>query len=139
MKALLDTNIILDILLKRQPFVASAQKVLQTTQHHQIQLFMTATTVTDVFYISRKEKGKEKTLEFIEDFLQFVEVASVDKAVILQALRSKVTDFEDAVQECAAKQAGISTIITRNDADFRNTTLDIYSPESFLNTFIPSA
>ena len=135
MNVLLDTNVLLDFVLEREPFVEYAEQVFEAAKYHTIQLFMTATTITDLFYIARKEKGKEQTLDLIEDLLQFVEVASVDKAVILQALRSELTDFEDAVQECAAKQAAIPTIVTRNEADFSNSDLEIHSPESFVKIY----
>ncbi len=135
MNVLLDTNVLLDFVLEREPFVKDAEKVFQVAKHHSIQLFMSATTITDVFYIARKEKGKEQTLAFIEDLLQCVEVASVDKAVILHALHAELPDFEDAVQEGAAKQAAISTIITRNEADFKHSDLDIYHPEAFVNIY----
>jgi len=66
----------------------------------------------------------EPALVLIEDLLQCVEVVSVSKAVILHALQSGLPDFEDAVQEGAAKQANISIIVTRNGGDFKQ------SPES---------
>lgn len=132
MNVLVDTNVLLDFVLEREPFVDYAEQVFEAAKHHSIQLFMSATTITDLYYIARKEKGKEQTLALIEDLLQFVEVASVDKTVILHALRSELPDFEDAVQEGAAKQAAISTIVTRNEADFTQSDLDIYHPETFV-------
>ena len=83
MKLLLDTNILLDIALKRQPFVIQAAQVLTTAQHQKFPLYMTATTITDLFYIVRKAKGKDIALAFIEDLLQYVDVAAVDKSVIM--------------------------------------------------------
>jgi predicted nucleic acid-binding protein len=135
MNVLLDTNVLLDFILERKPFVEDAEGVFKTAKHVTIHLFMTATTVTDLFYIARKEKGKKQTLELIEDLLQFVEVASVDKIVILQALRSELSDFEDAVQECAAKQAAIDIIVTRNEADFKHSDLAIQSPGTFVGIY----
>ena len=137
MKILIDTNVILDIALERKPFVKQAAILLKAVQQYKIQLFMTATTVTDLYYITRKEKGKETALEFIEDLLQFVEVASVDKHVIIQALHSDIPDFEDAIQECSAKNEAIKIIVTRNEEDFKKSDLEIHSPESFLNTLPP--
>lgn len=87
MKLLLDTNILLDIVLKRQPFVVQTAQVFTTAQHQKFPLYMTATTITDLFYIVRKTKGKDIALAFIEDLLQYVDVAAVDKLVILRAPR----------------------------------------------------
>lgn len=134
MKILIDTNVILDIALKREPFVEHAALFLKTAQQQMIRLFMTATTVTDLYYITRKEKGKKTALSFIEDLLQFVNVTSVDKNIIIKALRSEMSDFEDAIQAYSAKQEAITTIVTRNEKDFIRSGLDIHSPESFLQT-----
>ena len=139
MRVLLDTNVILDILLKRQPFVEHAKMVLQTAQQGQCKFFMTATTVTDVYYLARKAKGKAVALEFIEDFLQYVEVAAIDKGIILQALRSEIGDFEDAIQECAAQNEAITIIVTRNTQDFKKSDREIHSPESFVKNFLESS
>jgi predicted nucleic acid-binding protein len=133
MKVLIDTNIILDIVLERQPFIKQARRVLQTAQAG-IVLFLTATTITDLYYITRKARGREIALSFIADLLQFVEVAGVDKDVIMQALRSDIADFEDAIQESAAKSQSINVIVTRNETDFENSVLEIHSPESFLKS-----
>jgi len=135
MKVLLDTNILLDFILEREPYVHYAERIFEMAKYSAFNLFMTATTVTDIFYIAKKEKGKEHTLELIEDLLECVEVTSVNKTVILSALRSDLLDFEDAVQECAATQAGIDTIITRNEADFKQSKLNILGPETFVNMY----
>ena len=63
MRVLVDTNIILDVLLEREPFFSSAKALLQTIESRQIQGYLTATTLTDIFYIARKNKGIEKLLE----------------------------------------------------------------------------
>jgi len=135
-KILIDTNVILDIVLERQPFVEQAIRLLQTAQQANIVLFVTATTITDLYYITRKARGRTIALDFIADLLQLMEVAGVDKAVIMQALHSDIADFEDAIQESAAKGQAISVLVTRNETDFKNSSLEIYSPESFLKKFL---
>lgn len=134
MKILIDTNIILDIVLERQPFVEQAEKVLQICQQTNIKMFLTATTITDLYYIVRKAKDKETAFNLIKDLLQFVEIASVDKEVILKALQSSLVDFEDAIQESSAKKEKINIIVTRNEGDFRNSGLIIHTPRSFLES-----
>ncbi|HEY89854.1 MAG TPA: PIN domain-containing protein [Thermoflexia bacterium] len=134
MRILIDTNVILDIILERQPFVEPASRLLETAQHADIVLYVTATTITDLYYIIRKAKGRVTALNFIVDLLQFMEVATVDKAIIRAALHSDIVDFEDAVQENAAKRQNIQVIITRNEADFQNSVLEIHNPESFLKS-----
>ncbi|MBD3324778.1 hypothetical protein GF339_09350 [candidate division KSB3 bacterium] len=114
--------------------VEQAALFLQMAPQQSIHLFITATTVTDLYYITRKEKGKETALAFLEDLLQFVDVASVDKHVIRQALHSEMPDFEDAIQAYSARQETITIIVTRNEKDFEQSGLDVYSPSSFLQS-----
>jgi len=134
MNILLDTNIILDIALERQPFLASAIRLLEVTTQAHITWYVTATTITDLYYITRKAKDHTTARNFIVDLLQFMEVAGVDKTVINAALHSKITDFEDAIQECAAQQYTIQAIITRNEKDFENSVVQVYTPEAFLQS-----
>ncbi|MCI5122263.1 MAG: PIN domain-containing protein [Candidatus Electrothrix sp. AUS4] len=81
MKVLVDTNVILDIALSREPFVEQAVRFFKEAQWHAIQLVMTAATITDLYYITSKAKGRETALSFIDDLLGFSDVASVDKEV----------------------------------------------------------
>ncbi len=134
MKILIDTNIILDIVLERQPFVEQATQLFTAAQQANVILFVTATTITDLYYITRKAKGRAIALNFIADLLQFMDVAGVDKAVIMQALHSDIADFEDAIQESAAKSQAINVLVTRNETDFKNSALEIHSPESLLQS-----
>ena len=134
MKILIDTNVILDIVLERHPFIEQSAMLLKKAQQANIELFLTATTITDLYYITRKAKGKKIALNFIEDLLQFIEIASVDRDVIIQALNSDISDFEDAIQESSAKNEDIKVIVTRNEADFKNSDLEIHNPESFLKS-----
>lgn len=135
MNLLLDTNILLDVALNRQPFVVQAAQVLTTAQHQKFSMYMTATTITDLFYIVRKAKGKDIALAFIEDLLQFVDVAAVDKLVILRALKLGLADFEDAVQVGSAEKAGVDVIITRNEPDFQNAEIRVLNPGQFLQHY----
>ncbi|MCI5132176.1 MAG: hypothetical protein D3904_11805 [Candidatus Electrothrix sp. EH2] len=67
--------------------------------------------------------------------LEFVEVAAVDKTVILDALHSDQPDFEDAVQAGAAKQSAVRVIVTRNEADFVGAGIDVCCPDEFLRRY----
>jgi len=134
MKILIDTNVILDIALARKPFAEHSVLFFKTAYKHGIQMFMTATTVTDLYYICRKEKGKETALSFIADLIQIVDIVSVDKNIIMKALHSETPDFEDAVQICSANREGITTIVTRNEKDFMLSGLNIQNPKTFLQT-----
>lgn len=90
---------------------------------------MTATTVTDIYYISKREKGNEVAIEFISKLIEIVDVIGVDKNTIVKALKFGLKDFEDAVQVTAAVFNEIEIIITRNKSDFLNSGLEILTPK----------
>lgn len=74
MRVLVDTNIILDDLLEREPFVRDAKALLQAIEDQQIQGYITATTLTDIFYIARKNKGVERARQDIFDLLALMQI-----------------------------------------------------------------
>jgi predicted nucleic acid-binding protein len=131
-RLLLDTNIILDIALKRDPHFEISSKIFELIDKKRIIGYITATTVTDIYYISRKEKGNEIAIEFISNLIEIVDVIGVDKNIIIKALKSNIQDFEDAVQVSAAEYNEIEIIITRNKNDFFNSGLEILTPKELI-------
>ncbi|MDD4144971.1 MAG: PIN domain-containing protein, partial [Prolixibacteraceae bacterium] len=124
-KVLFDTNIILDIALKRESFFEDAFKLFSLIDQKKIIGIITASTITDIYYISKKEKGHTESINFIKGLIEVVEVIGIDKDIIIKALTSGIQDFEDAIQTCAAELNEIEVIITRNKKDFTNTSLKI--------------
>ncbi|RLD56392.1 MAG: PIN domain-containing protein [Bacteroidetes bacterium] len=135
-KILIDTNIILDIALDRKPFVKKSIEFIRLIVKNNIKAFVTATTVTDIYYITQKKTGHIKTIGFLKNLFMFVKIAGVDTVSILNALNSNMNDFEDAVQCETAKQNSIPIIITRNQSDFKDSGLKVFSPEDFINSNI---
>ena len=117
-RLLLDTNIILDIALKREPHFEHSSKIFELIDKKRIIGYITASTVTDIYYISRREKGNEIAIEFISNLIEIIDVIGVDKSTIVKALKSNLKDFEDAVQVSAAENYEIEIIVTRNKSDF---------------------
>ncbi len=132
-KVLIDTNVILDIALNRKPFVKKSGEFLQHIEKVKIPAYISATPVTDIYFIAQRNTSHNKAIKFLKNLFELVEIAGVESVSILNALNSKMKDFEDAVQIETAKQNDIPIIITRNQADFNNSGLKIYSPEEFLN------
>ena len=131
-KALIDTNIIIDIALQREPFYLDAIQVFNKINEQKISAFISASAITDIFYILKKSNGKDKTLAFLKELLEVIDVASVNKSNILHALYSGWNDFEDAVQAQVAIENGFEIIITRNPQDYRNSqTLQALTPRDF--------
>lgn len=131
-KVLFDTNIILDIVLERAPYLNNATKLFSLIGEKKIIGHITASAITDIYYISKKAKGHERALAFITDLIEVVEVVGVDRDIIAKALHLEMKDFEDAVQVSAAEFAEIEYLITRNTQDFVNAQLKVYDPGDFL-------
>ena len=134
-KILIDTNILLDIAFKRSEFYSQAHELLMYIESHAagIKAYLSANTITDIYYIVAKKENKETAINFITDILQLFDVAGIDKEVIHDAIASGFSDFEDAVQECAARNNKLEMIITRNKKDFAGSILEILTPEEFLS------
>ncbi len=86
-RALLDTNVILDIALKRQPFFNEAVALFDLIDQKKLTGYVTATTITDIYYISRKEKSNDVALQFIAGLIEILDVVGIDKDVITTALQ----------------------------------------------------
>lgn len=132
MRVLVDTNIILDDLLEREPFVRDAKALLQAIEDQQIQGYITATTLTDIFYIARKNKGIERARQDIFDLLALMQVCAVDRSILETAILSNLPDFEDAVQIACALNENLDAIITRDTQDFADASLQILSAGELL-------
>lgn len=131
-KVLIDTNIILDIALERKPFLEHAINLFQLIDDGKIIAFLTATTITDIYYISKKVKGHEESIEFIKSLAGVVNIIGVDKEVILSALSKEMKDFEDAIQISASEFSHIDYIVTRNKSDFKSSSIIVYSAEEMI-------
>jgi predicted nucleic acid-binding protein len=132
MKALIDTNIIIDWLAVREPFAKTSTEIVRLAEKSIIEGVISASAVTDIFYIQRKMKGYEKAIHEIRSVLTIFEIADTTEAILLRALESGNRDFEDAVQSETARKAAAEFIITRNSPDFTASPVLSISPEDFL-------
>ncbi len=132
MKVLFDTNVVLDVLLAREPHVAVATHLLNLVDTREIEGAICATTVTTIHYLATKAVGPKKAKKHLSDLLAMFSVASVDEKVLGQALGLGFPDFEDAVLHQAALVAGCHAIVTRNRKDFAKATLSIFEPQELL-------
>jgi predicted nucleic acid-binding protein len=132
MRVLLDTNVILDFILKRAPFDIEAKEIFARAARKEIEIFVSPITPINAFYTMRKEKGKDVAFLAIQGLLNIVEVAKTDKTVLQNAFALNFNDYEDAVQYACALAENLDAIVTRNVKDFTNTSLQIYSPSEFL-------
>lgn len=134
-KLLIDTNVLLDIVLHREPHYEHSKELFIKIDGKLIQGFITATTITDIYYLVRKAKGKNVALAFIESLISFIDVLAIDKAIILNALKSEIDDFEDSVQIHASISNSIDFIITRNISDYIKSEVPAFTPKDFVITY----
>jgi len=126
-KALFDTNVVLDVLLDRQPFADDAAWLMSRVEHSEISGFLCATTVTTIHYLITKSLGHRRAMEHISLLLSLFEVAPVNRIVIENALKRGFSDYEDAVIVEAACHAGVEYIITRN-TPVKKSPIPVYTP-----------
>lgn len=134
MNALIDTNVILDVLMKREPFFADSVAVLDRAERGEFVGWLCATTVTTIFFLIRRQLGREVAIEKLKDLSSIFATAPVNKAVIDSALESRFRDFEDSVLNEAAVLVGADCIVTRNERDFKYSSLLVYSPSQFISS-----
>lgn len=128
MKILFDTNVILDVMLDRAPFSEPASQLLSLVEQGELSGIICATTATTIHCLSAKILGKNKSKDQIKDLITLFEIASVNRVVIEDALKSKYNDFEDAVIYQAAHHAGADAVVTRDPKSFKKSKLPIFNP-----------
>jgi predicted nucleic acid-binding protein len=134
MKILIDTNVVIDILLKRQPYYEDAILISVLLEKSILEGYISASAVTDIYYIINKEfKDKEKSLEKIKNLLSIIYIASVDEFNIYEAIDSDWNDFEDSLQYVVGKEIDVDYIVTRNIEDYEKSLIKIIEPNMLLD------
>jgi predicted nucleic acid-binding protein len=131
-KVLLDTNVVLDHLLAREPHVAAAEQVLSLVDSGRLEGLLCSTTVTTIHYLASKAVGPSAAVEHVRKLLMMFDVACVDRDVLRDALDAGFADFEDAVLCEAARRAGAAAIVTRDPKGFAPSELPVFSPVELL-------
>ena len=137
MRVLFDTDLVLDLVLDREPFVDAAADVFNLHEKGRIRGYISGITLINVFYLTRKSKGIVGARKAVEELLTTLSICPLDQLVLENAHRLTFTDYEDAVQHACATASGLDAIITRNLADYKNATLPVFSPTDFLNQLTP--
>lgn len=132
MKICFDTNVVLDVLLRREPFAKDSAAVLSIVESALHTGLLCATTLTNLHYLTKRPLGEARAREAIANCLQLMELAHVSRPVLDAAVKAPMSDFEDAVLAHAAHHAGAHAIITRNLRDFAHSPVRAYTPDQFL-------
>jgi len=131
-KVLFDTNVVLDHLLGREPFVDAAEQLLSLVDSGRIDGVICSTTATTIHYLASKAVGSSAALDYLRKLLAIFDVACVDRDVLRVALDAGFSDFEDAVLHEAACKVGAVAIVTRDGKDFAKSTLPVFDPIELL-------
>jgi len=129
---LVDTNIVLDVLARREPFLVAAQRIFDLSAEGEVGGYLCATTLTSIQYLLRKRAGAAAALRSIRELLSLFAIAPVDQAVLIAATNNAMKDFEDAVLLEAARRVKANVIITRNVKDFAHSDIPALTPAEFL-------
>ena len=132
MKVVFDTDVILDLLLDREPFSESAARIFSRAETGDVTGYMCATTLTTIHYLATKVVGANRAKRHIRKLLSLLEVAPVHRAVLESALEGGIEDFEDAVVSEAARHVGAKAIVTRNIRHYTDSVIPAYSPVEML-------
>ena len=131
---LIDINILLDVLQKREPFYAISAALLASVETGKVKGYVAAHSITTLFYLIKKDRSAAEARATITNLLQFIKIAPVDQSTIEQALNLDYRDYEDAVQMISAVQCKADCLITRNVKDFQPALLTVLQPVEFLGT-----
>ena len=139
MNILIDTNVVIDVLAQRELFFEQSQLVLLASEEKIINGYISATAITDIFYITNKIiKSKKNAKELLKKLIvDTVKVAMVDETMILQALDAGWDDFEDCVQNYVGESISADYIVTRNPNDYSEAVIPVLTPEEFLDIIAP--
>jgi predicted nucleic acid-binding protein len=135
MNVLIDTNIMLDVILEREPFVGPATDLLALIEAGRVEGYIAATTITNIFYIVRKLEGRAVALHAITRMLQGLNLCAVSFQVIQYALALNLPDFEDGVQLACAVLENLDAVVTRNGNDFQGANFTVLHAASLVAQF----
>ncbi|MBQ7515813.1 MAG: PIN domain-containing protein [Schwartzia sp.] len=136
MRILIDTNVFLDFILKREPFFRQALSMIDLCRKQIVQGAISAQSAADIYYILRKHYSVEQRKRILLDICQFMDVVSIGKEQLVFALRDTgFPDFEDCLQAEGAGVWGADYIITRNGKHFVHSKIPVITPEEFCNHY----
>lgn len=131
-KLFVDTNIVIDLLSKREEFFQEAQELFTLADNNEVELFVSALTFANTHYLLTKYQKLDDARKTLIKFKVLVKVSPLDDKIVELALVSDFKDFEDAIQYHTALENGIDIIISRNKKDFKNSKLPVMTAKEYL-------
>ncbi len=134
-KVFIDADIILDLLLDREPYSRSSLKLFTAIEEREVIAFTTPVILANIYYISAKMVNRKSALEYIRKLLTLLKVTAVDEKTMLLAANADFKDFEDSIQYYAAQNDAVDYLITRNKIDYKITDLTVCTPDEYLSVY----
>lgn len=131
-KLYLDSDVLLDLLLDREPFSEAITELIEEAVNSDIKLYTSPISITNIHYIISRLENRNKADLQIQKVLKIVCLENVGQSVIDSASQSQFKDFEDSVQNYCAVEGGHQIIITRNTKDYKESELSILTPKEYL-------
>ena len=133
MKILVDTNVIIDALTSREPWNESAEKIFIMAANNIVDMYITASSATDIYYLVRKHLHNAETARQVMGKLySLVGILEVKDENCVDALVSPIVDYEDAVVEQVARRSGVECIVTRNQKNYELGLTKVFLPDDFI-------
>jgi len=136
MIVLLDTDVLIDVALQRDPFSQYSSKILELAEQKVLNAFIAWNSISNFYYIVESKSKNYKTTEFIRELLQFIQLSSTKTKDAVFATTLNVSDFEDAMQIAAANACNAELIITRNIKHYKLSPIKAKSPMDFIKNLI---
>lgn len=131
-KAFIDTDVILDFLIAREPFAVDAARIFSLSENKKISICTSGLVFSNAYYVLRKLGTHKKVVEKLTQLTRLIDIIGLSKTAVMQALDSEFSDFEDALQHFAALADGVKVIVTRNTKDYKRSQLAVLTPDQYL-------
>jgi predicted nucleic acid-binding protein len=130
----LDSDVLIDVLLNREPHATLGSRVMELSEKGDVRLITSPLCIANTHYMISKAVGSQRSKTAIRDLLNIVELADMPGSVVTDALSSTIIDFEDAMQIYTASLAKADVILTRNVRDYKQSVVPSMTPSQFLAT-----
>ena len=132
-KLFVDSDVVIDFFTDREPHANPASELFELNEQGKVELYLSAVSINNIYYIVRKFLGHKKALEVVEALTEMTEIIGTTKKEIIQALKNNFSDYEDSVQYSSARTIkDLDAIITRNIKDYRNSSIAVMTPLNFI-------
>ncbi len=133
-KAFLDSDVVLDLLLDREPFVADAARIFALGERKEVELYTSTVSFLNIYYVAARLKGKEAARSLLRQLRRVVSLLPVNESMVDEAFDRSRKDIEDYVQLLAAGAAGMDYLVTRNGKDYPRTGVPVVVPRVLVDS-----